>query len=535
MLDAALESLAERLEGGSASFPRPVDIARLIDPKTIQTPALELIDDWLVEATEAVERGEPRFVIISMPPQEGKSQRISRMFPIWCLKRNPDMRVAMIGYQDAISRRWGGQVRDDIQGHPELGLTIKQGSTAKNEWNLTGLGKGGMITTSIGGSLTGRHVDLMIIDDPHKDAKEAGSEVMIENIMEWWRTAASSRFGAVPFVILVQTRWHEQDLAGFLTSPDNEDSAAWRVLNIPAQAEHDPALADRNECKCGPKDAMGRSTCLGADVLGRAPGEYMISARGRTREGWEQRKRMLGSHGWAALCQGRPAPAEGSILKRAWWKYYDQPRAVEKSDGRWQALGADQVIMSVDCTFKDTKGSDYVTIGIWARRGPRMWLLEMIREKMDFVVTCNTIVTTAAKWPQATLKLIEDKANGPAVIAHLRSLVGGLATYDPKDSKEARAHACAPLVEAGNIELPRFAAFTARFVDECATFPNGAHDDQVDNFTQAAIRLLIEGQGGADWLAELEAEHRSPNARDEHGTISWTNDHVDGMAALAVG
>lgn len=533
MLDDALERLASRLDGGGSAFPRPVDIARLIDPQTIQTPALELIDQWLVDAVEAVERGEPQFLIVSMPPQEGKSQRISRMFPIWLLKRNPDLRIAMVGYQDAISRRWGGTVRDDIEGHPELGLMIKYGSKAKNEWNLRGIGKGGMITTSIGGSLTGRAVDVMIIDDPHKDAKEAGSEVMIENIAEWWRTAASSRFGPVPFCILVQTRWHEEDLAGFLMGPKNEDRHAWKILNIPAQAEHDDAKASRGECKCGPKDAFDRPTCLGRDILGRQFGEFMVSARGRTQAAWEQRKRNAGSHGWAALYQGRPAPAEGGILKRAWWRYYDSPRAVERADGTMWALGAEQVAMSIDCAFKESKDSDYVTIGIWARRGTRMWLLDMYRERIDFVGTAAAIRARAARWPQATLKLIEEKANGAAVISYLRGVVGGLVAWNPTESKEARAHACAPVVEAGDIELPSFATFTEAFVHECAVFPNGAHDDQVDNFTQIAIKLLLEGSGGGDWLAELESEQRDPRALEAHGTAQWSTNQADGVAALA--
>lgn len=520
-LDPAIAAVADHFGGGQLAFATPGALARHIDPRTVETPALELIDAKLVAAYNG--SGSKR-LIITMPPQEGKSQRISRFFPTWLLKQNPDLRIAQVSYGDSIAMRWGRQVRNDIAAHPKLGLVVRNDTAAAKEWQLSGK-DGGMITTSIGGSLTGRPVDVMVIDDPHKDQQDADSETMRENVKEFWRSTASTRLGPGAICVVVMTRWHEDDLAGFLVSAQNENADAWEIVNIPAQAVHDP---DRgHECKCG-QGRDGKMTCLGYDILGRAPGEFMASARGRTPQQWAERRREMGKRAWNALCQGWPAPSDGNILLRSWWQYHKTAsKAVRRADGSMHAIGVGQIIMTVDAAFKDTTKSDFVAIGIWARRGPKMWLLDLLVDRMAFPATLAAIRTMLAKWPQVKLKLIEEKANGAALIQVLRKDIGGIVAINPTESKESRAHTAAPFVEAGDVSLPEDAPFTEGFVDECAAFPNGAHDDQVDCFTMAAIRFLVDGAGGADFLAELEAEQRSPSTQDGHGMTSWQTNPDD--------
>lgn len=518
MLSTLLRDVGEALTAEAEQWPHTGDLARHLEPRTVSTPALELIDEWLLDAAE----GRRRRIIISMPPQEGKSQRISRFFPTWMLHRNKDLRIASVSASDMLARRWGRQVRNDIKAHPELGIRVRQDTQAANEWVLDGY-DGGMITTSIGGSLTGRPVDVMIIDDPVKDQKDADSEIMRARAIEWWQTVASTRLPENGIVIVVMTRWHEGDLAGWLLSEENEDSEAWELLNIPAQAEHDPGRGV--ECKCAGRVPTGKPTCIGYDVLGRKPGEYMVSARGRTHAGWEQRKRSAGSRGWNALFQGRPAPLEGAILKRHWWRYYDRPRWTVLEDGSYHAIGTHLVLISVDCAFKDTDGSDYVVLAVWAQRGPKVWLLDLVRRKMDFEATLQAVRDMAAKWPQASIKLIEDKANGTAVINTLQREIGGILPYSPPDSKQARAYAVSPFVEAGDVSLPAAALcpWVVGFVDECADFPNGANDDQVDVTTQALIRMLLLGTGGAGFMSDLmRGEDVARQAADDAESVSGT-------------
>lgn len=472
-------------ESKRKTFATPGDVARHIEPKTVQTPALDIIDAALVSAVEGTG---PRRLIITCPPQEGKSERVSRFFIIWALIRDPELRIANIGYQDQISRRWGRRVRDNLNDFPDLGLTVSNTSGAANEWQLQGHG-GGMITSSVMGSLTGRPVDLMVIDDPHKDQGEADSETIRATIKDWWRTVGSTRMSPGGVVVLVQTRWHEDDLAGWLTNEENEGWDEWHVINIQAQAEHDPTKSV--ECKCA-----GRKGCLGYDVLGRQYGEFMESTRGRDTANWEQRKRDAGSRGWAALYQGRPAPSDGNIFKRDWWQYFQTPRWVEQDNGTMHAPGAELVEIHVDATFKDTKHSDFVVMQVWAVASRKAWLLDQVRRRMDFTATCVALEQLTAKWPQAKAKVIEDKANGPAIISMLKTKTSGVIPYTPKDSKEARASAVAPFVEAGDVELPaaHLAPWIGAYVDEFAAFPNGTNDDQVDATSQALHRLLAKGR-----------------------------------------
>lgn len=204
------------------------------------------------------------------------------------------------------------------------------------------------------------------------------------------------------------------------------------------------------------------------------------------REVLDAEKQRLGSAGYAGQHQQRPTPATGGIFQRGWWRF-------------WRELPAefDEVIQSWDLTFKGSDGSDYVVGQVWGRKGASKYLIDQVRARLDFPATLAAIRALSAKWPQATLKLVEDKANGPAVLAALRAEISGLVAVEPDGGKEARAHAVAPQVEAGNVYLPdpSRGAFVHDLLEELAAFPRGAHDDQVDTLTQA-LRRLSEKRGG---------------------------------------
>jgi hypothetical protein len=149
----------------------PGAMAQALDRTTIQTPALDLIDAALVDVAE----GRTERLIINMPPQEGKSERASRRFPLWMLHRDPNLRIAIVSSSLGLARRFGGQIRDDLKTNPDLQLTLSESTHAKHEFELLGY-RGGVVCVGIEGSLTGRPVDLLIIDDPYKDSKQADSK-----------------------------------------------------------------------------------------------------------------------------------------------------------------------------------------------------------------------------------------------------------------------------------------------------------------------------------------------------------------------
>ena len=465
------ETAARQFDTPTRTWPTPGHLARTLNPRTVQTPALNLIDSALVDLADHPDGR----LILSMPPQEGKSVRVAGDFPVWWLTQHPDARIVVASYGQGLATRNGRAIRNRILSHPELGLRLAPDNGAASEWTLDGH-EGGVFSVGVGGGLTGRPADLLVIDDPIKDRKEADSPTFRDNVWDWWTDVAAARLAPGAPVVVILTRWHEDDLAGRLLSSD--DGASWRLLNIPAQADHDPA-----------KDE--------SDVLGREPGEFMVSARGRTRSGWERRKRMAGARTWASLYQGRPAPADGDIFNPTWWRQYDQPQWVERPDGSRVILGADrgdvEVVQSWDMAFKDTAASDYVVGQVWLRRGADAYLLDQVRGRLSFVETCQAVRQLSARWPQAVAKLVEDKANGPAVLNSLRRTVPGLIPVEPEGSKTARAAAVTPLVQAGNVHLPapEVAPWVGDLLQEAKGFPNGAHDDQVDALTQALHRLLL--------------------------------------------
>lgn len=390
-----------------------------------------------------------------MPPQEGKSTRVARDFPLWYLQRRPLARLAIASYGEDLAVRNGKLVRNAIANNPQLGLTLASGDKAVRDWRL-GNGIGGVRSVGIGGGITGHAVDLLIIDDPIKSQAEADSKTYRESVWEWWRTEAASRLSPGAPVVLILTRWHHDDLAGRLLS---EPKSTWRLLNIPAQAE----ATD--------------------DILGRAPGEFMLSTRGRTAAEWEIRKAEAGSRTWAALYQGHPSPSEGGMFARDRWRTWNVA----------PNLAGAIVCQSWDMAFKGTDNSDYVVGQVWAKIGADLYLLDQVRGRWGFAETCQQMLALTAKWPQAVAKLVEDTANGPAVMDALKGQIGGLIPVTPQGGKVSRAAAASALQEAGNIHLPaaHAAPWVGDLIEEAAAFPSGTHDDQVDALTQAVTRLAL--------------------------------------------
>jgi predicted phage terminase large subunit-like protein len=462
----------------------PGDLAQALDPKTVQTEALDLIDEALVEAFNTPDAR----LIISVPPQEGKSTRASVMFPLWVLTQRPGTRIIMASYSDRLAKRNSRTVRNFITSDgAKLGLTLSHDVANQNEWQVAGE-RGGVYAVGMGGALTGQPADVMLIDDPLKDQKDADSALIRENGWDWWTSTASTRLAPGAPVILILTRWHEDDLAGRLQAA--EDGHLWKVINIPAMADHDP---DKGE----------------TDPLGREPGEFLNSARRRTVKQWQAIAKRVGSRVWNALYQGRPAAAEGNMFKRSEWRRYDSPMWVKNDDGTCTIpTGSGVLVMSWDMAFKDTKTSDYVVGQMWLHRGPNAYLIDQVRKRMSFSETQKAVEAMVAKWPQCAIKLVEDKANGTAILDVLKAKYPGFIAITPHESKEARAAAVTPFVEAGNVFLPesKLAAWVADLIDEAASFPNGTHDDQVDAMTQALNRIFVRGGRAKDWLEFLKQQ-----------------------------
>ncbi len=418
-----------------------------------------------------------------MPPRHGKSELISKAFPAWYLGTFPDRRILLASYEADFAAGWGRKARLLLEEYgPDLwGVEVDKRSSAADRWDIAGH-DGGMGTAGVGGALTGKGSHVLVIDDPIKNAEEAASQTIRDKIHDWYLSTAYTRLESDPegAVIIVMTRWHEDDLLGRELTGGEE----WRVLNF-------PAVAEENDC------------------LGREPGDPLWPER-FSKERLERIAAKIGPYWWAALYQQRPSPLEGGLLKRDWIQYYDLP-PVQSQLEQW--------VQSWDMAFKDSKANSYVVGGVWARAGADFYLIDMIRDHLDFPKTIEAVKSWAGLYPQARAKLIEDKANGPAVIQTLQHEVPGLIAVSPRGSKEARLSAVAPLFCAGNVWIPRTKLWTKDYVGELCAFPNAATDDQVDMTSQALDWMTGEGLLGTPRIFSL-SEFLNKEVDSDH----WTDE-----------
>jgi predicted phage terminase large subunit-like protein len=434
------------------------------------------------------------------------STRVTKAGSLWALARNPETRIGIVSYAQSLADGFSRDIRNWIasnngeEGTLDIGLRVALDYGSARRWQLSGH-RGGVVAAGVGSGLTGRPLDLLAIDDPFADASQAGSSYYRDRVWDWWQSVGAPRLAPGAPAIVVLTRWHENDLAGRLL--DAEDGHRWRVVNIPAVADHDPAKGQ-------------------LDPLGRQPGEWLKSARGRTDAEWEQIRIQAGSRVFASLYQGRPAPDQGDVWQRQWWRRYSEPPWSQHPDipGAYLVHDCDEVLLSFDCTFKATSGSDFVAGQAWMRRGASAYLLDQVHKRLGFTDTLAAFQAMAARWPQASRKLVEAAANGEAVIDSLRAKIPGIVAVKPKESKYARASAVSPFIEAGNVFLPSpgIALFDAEgLIEEAAGFPNAAHDDQVDAASQALAEMFLDGTGAQAWLdwAKRQAELAEASRRGE--------------------
>lgn len=404
--------------------------------------------------------GRSKRVIFQMPPRHGKSMTVTETFPSYYMEKWASMgvkkNVIQVSYSGDLAEDFGAKNRDKVEefGKELFGIGLDPRQKTKAKWSLENGAT--MVSVGIGGPITGKGANLLIIDDPIKNHEEAESETYREKVWNEWRATLRTRLTSDAAVIVIQTRWHEDDLAGRLIK-----TGKWEVVSL-------PAICDSED-----------------DLLGRKIGEPLCPELGFDAKWAEETKHDVGSRAWEALYQQRPTAAEGNIFKRQWFRFYRQ------SD---LPTSFDEITQSWDMSFKDTEKSDYVACGVWGRKGANHYLLYALKERLDFVATIQKFIQVSKMFPQATLKLVEEKANGAAVISMLRKKIPGIVAVNPTESKEARAYAVTPLFEAGNVFIPEDAAWKDEYIEELVSFPNGKHDDQVDQTTQYLRRHIAPSE-----------------------------------------
>lgn len=436
-------------------------------------PTTPFLSNWhlslIAEYLEAVTAGQIQRLVINMPPRYGKSLLTSVLWPVWEWIQFPSRRWLFVSHSDTLAKKHSLDRRLLIQ-HEWFrrrfpGIRLTQDQQAKAEFHNTR--RGAMIATSMGGSITGKGGDRLVIDDPHSP-DQVESDLQRQHAIDRFRISLSTRLDdkAHGAMVLVMQRLHTQDLSG---------------LCLDLGFEH----------LCLPALAPKRTTILfpvSKKSVVREAEEPLWVAR-ENRETLDQLRITLGSFGFAGQYQQDPLPRTGGMFPREWWRYYDA----------LPATGRVQFVQSWDLTFKDSDGSDYVVGLVAARVGALVYLLDRFREKANFVATARAIQDMVARYPETSAVLIEDAANGPAIVDSLKGEIPGLMAVSPEGGKVARAHAVQPWIEAGQVHLPTpFSESGAprhdrrwvdAFIGQCAAFPKAAHDDDVDALTQLLVWL----------------------------------------------
>ena len=443
--------------------------------------------DAIIDHLESVTHGDIRQLLINVPPRHMKSLLVSVLWPAWEWILHPERRWLYSSYAATLSIRDSVKCRTLIESlwyqsfwGDRFALSSDQNTKSRFNNDRSGY----RIATSVGGAATGEGGDRIVCDDPH-NVQEAESDAIRLSTTDWFDQVMSTRVNdpRTAAKVVVMQRCHQQDLSGHLLA-----QGGWEHLCLPAEYE-------------GPT----RATSIGFLDPRKNHGELLWPERFGPPE-IEALKISLGSYGAAGQLQQRPSPAGGGMFKREWFRYW-QPRGanlppviVRLPDGTVRSIIAievphrvDEQIQSWDCSFKDLLTSDFVVGQVWARCGNMFLLGDQVRARLDCPATVRAVRGLTQKWPGTMAKLIEDKANGSAVIQMLSNEIPGLLPVNPQGGKIARAAAVSPLVEAGNVYLPHpdFAPWVNDFIEECIAFPNGAHDDQVDAMTQALLRFNV--------------------------------------------
>ncbi|MCP4741491.1 MAG: phage terminase large subunit [Actinomycetales bacterium] len=465
----------------------------------IINPGRPLIWGWhmtaLCDHLEAVTDGRIKKLVINVPPGHSKTSLVSICWPCWELLRNPTLRVISASYSDQLTKKsQNDRIRllqsplyKMLMAHVGAKWSIPKANTEELETNYGGF----MLATSVGGQGTGRHGDRVLVDDALKAADI--HTIRLRTHVTWFKETLLTRVTdavSSAFVIVMQ-RLHASDLAGELIK-DPE----WVHLCLPA--EYDPD----NPCE----------TCIGFKDPRTKKGELLFPAR--FPQDYIDKKKGpfgIGPMAFAAQDNQNPVAGDGNIFQRIWWRFWSDDPKDKSAEADTYLPGLDkfdELLGSWDMTFKDKDDSDFVVGQVWGRIGANFYLLEEERGRLSYTDTRRAVVALAKLWPEVTRWLVEDKANGPAILNDLRSIIPGLIPVTPKESKVARAQAVAPLIEAGNVFIPSLDlveegevkaryGWVKNFVEECAAFPVAENDDRVDAMSQALhdlrLRALSEG------------------------------------------
>ncbi len=419
-------------------------------------------NEAIVHALSEVEAGRVKRLVINVPPRSLKSITASVAFPAWMLARDPGKKIIGVSYAEKLAATFARQTRtvvgSDWFRNAFPGLRWDRDTELELQTHLGGY----RIATSITGTLTGRGGDVMIIDDPI-NALDAVSAAQLETVREWYGGTGLTRLNRASesAIVLIMQRLHVDDLTGVVLAEDG-----WEHLNLPAIADGDYDVP------------VGRGR-----VHHWRKGELLDPVM-HPQSSLDEKRRHMGEHRFAAQYLQAPAPLTGNLFKRAWFKTGDPPPDTD---------GYGYVVQSWDLAFSGGANADYCVCVTAFVRGGRIWILDVMRERLEFGEQLRAYEALAQRYRPREI-LVERAANAPAMLDQVRALekpdVPSPLLITPKGDKTSRAIAATPVVERGDVLLPASAPWKDAFIDELCAFPSVSNDDQVDAFSQLVKRVF---------------------------------------------
>jgi predicted phage terminase large subunit-like protein len=448
-------------------------MAAALQRSTRQTPALDAVDDALVDLADAP--GATGRQMIFVPPQEGKSTRTSCWFPLWLLAQDPTLRIAIVSYNQQKAVRWGKWIRRAIAANPDLGIELMEDSRAVDSYETTAGGR--VISVGIGGGISGEPVDVMIIDDPVRGRAEAESPTYREAAWDWWESNGATRLSARGRVVLMLTRWHADDLAGRLLS---EEPGTWKVLRIPAVRDPEIPLVRGSD---------------GASAY--APNGELISVQRRAPGYFLDLKSKRSLYVWNSIYMQTPVAAEGNLFSRADFRYWQfaPPDATHHDPLKGARASVEGVplfladmtrFITMDLAASKKTSADWTVAAVWAiTMDGRLLLLDRKRERIGEQAHWDLLRPLVVKWAAPDV-YVEKGFIGTTLVVDATKAGIRIQPVTPETDKVTRSIPATNRVRAHTVYWPDYVPWLDEWEDEIAGFPSWAHDDQVDTLSYAA-------------------------------------------------
>jgi len=407
------------------------------------------------EKFNKIASGESKRLIVNMPPRHTKSEFASYLLPSWMVGRNPKLKIIQVTHTGELAIRFGRKAKhliDSEEYHKIFKTRLQEDSKAAGRWETAQGGE--YFAAGVGGAITGRGADLLIIDDPHSE-QDALSGTALESAYDWYTSGPRQRLQPGASIVLVMTRWSTKDLTAMLLKAQKEVKGdQWEVIEFPAIMDHGPVWPEY----------------WGQDELDKVKATLPVGK-------------------WNAQWMQNPTSEEGAIIKREWWRKW-------KSD---KIPPLKHVIQSYDTAFMKKETADFSAITTWGiffpdqDSGANLILLDAVKGRYEFPELRRKALEQFKYWNPESV-IVEAKASGLPLTYELRQMDIPVQTFTPSkgNDKHVRVNTCAPLFESGMIWAPE-QKFAEEVIEECAAFPHGDHDDLVDSMTMAVMRFR---QGG---------------------------------------